>query len=117
MSSKHHAEIATGKGDPQCFTGAAGPARFKAGDKVRVKNLTDIFYTRSQMYTRGAEGVIEVATHESPAPEDEAWDNVDNPEWFYIVRFKQKDLWPEYPDAYANDTLQTELSERWLEPA
>jgi hypothetical protein len=29
--------------------------------------------------------------------------------------FQAKDLWPEYPDAFANDTLQTEFSERWLE--
>jgi hypothetical protein len=32
------------------------------------------------------------------------------------VRFKQKDLWPEYPDDFPNDSLQTEFSERWLEP-
>ncbi|MEJ2590449.1 MAG: hypothetical protein P8178_03425 [Candidatus Thiodiazotropha sp.] len=30
--------------------------------------------------------------------------------------FRQKDLWPEYPDAFANDTVETELPERWLEP-
>ena len=50
-----------------------------------------------------------------PAPEDEAWGHVDQSEWFYIVRFKQKDLWPEYPTNFPNDTLQTEFSERWLE--
>ena len=115
MSRGDHAEKATGKGDPQCFTGEAGEPKFKVGDRVRIRNLPDIFYTRCQVYTRGAEGVVTVVTHESPAPEDEAWDNVDDPEWFYIVRFKQKDLWDEYPDAYANDTLQTEFSERWLE--
>ena len=31
------------------------------------------------------------------------------------MRFKQTDLWPEYPAAFANDSLQTEFSERWLE--
>jgi hypothetical protein len=35
-------------------------------------------------------------------------------EQFYIVRFRQKDLWPEYP--FDNDTLQTECADRWLEP-
>jgi hypothetical protein len=117
IKRNHHVEKATGKGDPWCFKGEAGPAKFKVGDRVRVKDLPDIFYTRTQVYTRGAEGVIAVVTHESPAPEDEAWDNTDKPEWFYIVRFRQKDLWPDYPDAYANDSLQTELSERWLEKA
>jgi len=36
-------------------------------------------------------------------------------EQYYIVRFRQKDLWPEYP--FDNDTVQTESPERWLEPA
>jgi hypothetical protein len=114
----HHAAIATGKGDPQCFKGkAGGPPKFKVGDQVRIKDLPDVFYTRTQVYTRGAVGKVAVVTHESPAPEDEAWDHTDHSEWFYIVRFRQKDLWPEYPDAFAKDTLQTEFSERWLERA
>ncbi|MGH8747354.1 MAG: SH3-like domain-containing protein [Burkholderiales bacterium] len=113
----HHAKKATGLGDPQCFKGEAGPAKFKAGDRVRIKDLPDIFYTRCQMYTRGATGTVVVAVYESPAPEDEAWDNSDKPEWFYSVKFRQMDLWPDYHEVYANDTLETEFSERWLEKA
>lgn len=117
MSKSHHADKATGIGDPQCFKGEAGPAKFKVGDKVRVKNLPDIFYTRTQVYTRGALATVAKLVYESPAAEDEAWDNTDRPEWFYSLVFMQKDLWPEYPDVYANDTLETELPEFWLEPA
>lgn len=119
MTSKtHHAEKATGKGDPQAFKGDVGaPPKFKVGDRVKVKDLPDIFYTRCQVYTRGAIGTIAVVTYESPAPEDEAWGHVDKSEWFYIVRFRQVDLWPDYPPQYANDSLQTEFGERWLEPA
>ena len=113
----HHAKKATGIGDPQCFKGEAGEPKFKVGDKVRIKNLPDIFYTRCQMYTRGAPATVVEVVYESPAAEDESWDNTENVEWFYSLVFKQKDLWPEYPDAFANDTLETELSERWLEPA
>ncbi len=113
----HHAKKATGKGDPQCFKGEAGPAKFKVGDRVRIKDLPDIFYTRCQVYTRGAPATVAAVVYESPAPEDEAWDNTDKPEWFYSVIFRQKDLWPDYPDTYANDTVETELSERWLEKA
>ncbi|MBV8121140.1 MAG: nitrile hydratase subunit beta [Alphaproteobacteria bacterium] len=36
-------------------------------------------------------------------------------EQFYIVRFRQKDLWEDYP--FDNDTLQTEFPDRWLEPS
>ena len=113
----HHVKKATGVGDPQCFKGEAGTPKFKIGDKVMIKNLPDIFYTRTQMYTRGTPAIVVELVYESPAPEDEAWDNTDKPEWFYSVVFKQTDLWPEYPEVFSNDTLETELSERWLEPA
>ncbi len=113
----HHVKKATGIGDPQCFKGEAGAPKFKVGDKVKIKNLPDIFYTRCQMYTRGAPAVVAALVYESPAAEDEAWDNTESPEWFYSLIFRQKDLWPEYPAAYESDTLETELSERWLESA
>ena len=34
--------------------------------------------------------------------------------WFYIVRFNQSELWDNYTGP-KNDTLQTEIPERWLE--
>jgi thiocyanate hydrolase subunit alpha len=114
---EHHAKKATGVGDPQCFKGEAGTPKFKVGDRVRIRDLPDLFYTRCQVYTRGAVGEVVRLVYESPPPEDEAWDNTENPEWFYSIVFRQKELWPEYPDTYANDTLETELSERWLEKA
>jgi thiocyanate hydrolase subunit alpha/thiocyanate hydrolase subunit beta len=91
------------------------PARFNVGDRVRVKDLPNLFYTRTQMYVRGVTGTIASRTYVDRIPEDEAWnrDNVQR-EQFYIVRFRQKDLWEEYP--FDNDTLQTELPDRWLEP-
>jgi len=111
----HHTE-ALGVGDPQCFAGQAPAARFNVGDRVRVRELPAMFYTRTPEYCRGAEGTIAEVAYESPAPEDEAWDREDaEPEWFYIVRFKQCELWDVYTGP-ANDTLQTELPERWLEP-
>jgi len=113
----HHAKIATGIGDPQCFKGQAGTPKFKEGDRVRIKDLPDIFYTRTMTYTRGAVGTVAKLVYESPPAEDEAWDNTDKSEWFYSVVFKQKELWPEYADLYANDSLETEFSERWLEKA
>jgi hypothetical protein len=109
--------MATGVGDPQCFKGKAGDPKFKVGDRVRIKDLPDIFYTRTMTYTRGAVGTVTRLVYESPPPEDEAWDNTENVEWFYSIAFKQKDLWPEYSDTYGNDSLETEFSERWLEPA
>lgn len=112
----HHVE-ALGKGDPQRFAGMAGPARFAVGDPVLVRDLPTIFYTRTQEYLRGKPGTVVKVSYESPAPEDEAFDREDQkPEWFYIVRFKMTDLWEPYQGA-PNDTLQAEISERWLLPA
>lgn len=111
----HHAKIATGIGDPQCFKGKAGKAKFKEGDRVRIKDLPDVFYTRTMAYTRGAVGTVVLLTYESPAAEDEAWDNTDKPEWFYSVVFSQKDLWPDYSSTFGSDSLETEFPERYLE--
>jgi hypothetical protein len=92
------------------------PARFNVGDRVRVKEMPNIFYSRTQMFVRGATGVIAARTYLDLIPEDEAFNRDDaQQEQFYIIRFRQKDLWEEYP--FENDTLQTELPDRWLEPA
>ncbi len=111
----HHASVATGIGDPQCFKGMAGEPKFKEGDRVRIKDLPDLFYTRTMTYTRGATGTVVKLVYESPAAEDEAFGNEENVEWFYSIVFSQKDLWPEYSDAFGNDTLETEIPERYLE--
>lgn len=114
VRNKHHIEAA-GIGDPQVFSGKAGPARFKVGETVVVRDLPAMFYTRTPEYVRGATGVIAALAYESPAPEDETWDIEDaKPEWFYIVRFKQTELWGDSYSGPANDTLQTEIPERWL---
>jgi hypothetical protein len=93
---------------------AASKARFKVGDRVRVKDLPNLFYSRTQMYVRGIVGAIAACTYQDIIPEDEAFNRNGRLEQYYIVRFRQKDLWPEYP--FDNDTLQTESPERWLEP-
>src|SRR6266853_1631561 len=73
------------------------PARFNVGDRVRVKDLPNLFYSRTQMYVRGVRGTIAARTYEDLLPEDEAWNRNDaQPEQFYIVRFRQKDLWDGY---------------------
>lgn len=113
----HHAKLATGIGDPQCFKGQAGTAKFKEGDRVRIKDLPDLFYTRTMTYTRGAVGTIVRLVYESPAAEDEAFGNEDQSEWFYSIVFPQHELWPEYSATFSKDTVETEIPERYLESA
>lgn len=112
--NRHHTH-AVGKGDPQVFAGQAGEPKFRVGDQVVVRDLPVLFYTRTQEYLRGARGEIATVSYESPAAEDETWDRPDmKPEWFYIVRFNLSELWHGYTGP-RNDTLQTEIPERWLE--
>ncbi|GAB2445776.1 SH3-like domain-containing protein [Nocardia tengchongensis] len=111
----HHHLAAVGKGDPQVFAGQAGKPRYSVGDRVRVRELPALFYTRTPEYVRGATGEIASVAYESPAAEDETWDRPDaKPEWFYVVRFNLSELWHGYTGT-TSDTLQTELPERWLE--
>lgn len=93
---------------------APAGARFKIGDRVQVADMPYLFYSRTQMYVRGVVGTIAAYTYQDLIPEDEAFNLDGRVEQYYIVRFRQKDLWPEYP--FENDTLQTESPERWLQP-
>jgi hypothetical protein len=88
--------------------------RFKVGDRVQVKDMPNMFYTRTQNYVRGVAGTIAACTYKDLIPEDEAFNYDGRLEQYYIVRFRQKDLWEEYP--FDNDTLQTEFPDHWLDP-
>lgn len=89
-------------------------SKFEIGDRVTIRDATTMFHTRTQAYTRGRTGVVVEHRPEWVIPEDEAWGR-DNGrrEPFYVVRFNQRDLWPEYIGS-DRDTLETEFSERWL---
>ncbi|WP_277609228.1 SH3-like domain-containing protein [Rhodococcus sp. CH91] len=92
--------------------------KFQIGDRVTVKDATSMFHTRTQSYTRGHTGVVVEYRPDWVIPEDEAWDRLENgrTEPFYVVRFNQNDLWERYT-GFDVDTLESEFSERWLEPA
>ncbi|MET7772738.1 SH3-like domain-containing protein [Nocardia sp. NPDC005366] len=91
--------------------------KYEIGDRVTVRDATSMFHTRTQAYTRGRTGVVVEYRPEWVIPEDEAWGREDGRfEPFYVVRFRQRDLWPTYT-GFDVDTLETEVSERWLTPA
>ena len=49
-------------------TNASG--RFKVGDRVQVKDMPNMFYTRTQNYVRGVTGTIAASTYKDLIPED-----------------------------------------------
>lgn len=93
-------------------------SRYNIGDHVTIRDATSLFHTRTQRYARGRTGVVVEHRPDWVIPEDEAFGRDENGrhEPFYVVRFKQRDLWPDYT-GFEKDTLESEYSERWLMPA
>jgi nitrile hydratase beta subunit len=91
------------------------PARFKAGDRVRTKNLNPITHTRLPRYARAKMGTVEAIRGCHVFPDTAALGAGDNPQWLYAVVFGARELWGE--DADPAITVSIEAFEPYLEPA
>ena len=92
-------------------------ARYKVGEKVRVTKAYPPGHIRTPFYIRGHTGTVERICGAFPNPEELAQMRDGLPaQPLYRVRFRQKDVWPDYagPD---RDVLEVELYEHWLDPA
>jgi nitrile hydratase subunit beta len=69
------------------------PALFKAGDRVRTKNMHPTTHTRLPRYVRGRLGVIERVLGCQVFPDSSALGNGDDPRWLYTVVFEGRELW------------------------
>ena len=88
---------------------------FKPGDRVRVRKAYPLGHIRTPYYIRGMSGTIERICGAFPNPEELAQMRDGLPaKPLYRVRFRQKDVWPDYrgPDA---DVVEIEIYEKWLE--
>ena len=87
---------------------------FHPGDRVRVREDFPPGHIRTPVYVRGKTGVVKRKFGTFPNPEVLALGRYGLPaKALYEVRFRQKDLWPDYsgPDA---DTLDIDIYEHWL---
>ena len=92
-------------------------ARFQPGDSVRVLERNQPGHVRTPLYVRGKVGTIERIVGSFPNPETLAYGQSGLPyKMLYRVNFAQNTLWDDY-DGKADDTLEIELYEHWLEPA
>jgi hypothetical protein len=92
-------------------------ARFKPGDKVRVRVGTPPGHFRTPAYIQGSTGVIEAMHGAFRNPESLAHGGDGLPKQFlYLVRFDQTCVWSQYPGA-SRDKVLIDLYEHWLEPA
>ena len=69
------------------------PARFRAGDAVRVQNRHPLTHTRMPRYCRGRKGVIFADHGVMVFPDTHALDLGKKPQHCYSVRFSAGELW------------------------
>ena len=90
-------------------------ARFKPGEEVRVMQAYPLGHVRTPFYIRGKTGTIERYCGSFPNPEELAQmrDGLP-PVPLYRVKFRQRDVWPDYRGS-PNDVLEIEIFQHWLE--
>jgi len=92
-------------------------ARFAPGDRVRVRWAHPPGHIRTPYYVRGKTGVIERICGSFRNPEELAYARDGQPvRPLYRVHFDQGTLWPD-DQGRANDGVEVEIFEHWLEPA
>jgi len=94
-----------------------GEPKFKVGEKVKVVKAYPIGHVRTPYYIRGHTGTIERICGIFPNPEELAQMRDGLPARpLYRVRFRQKEVWPDYRGSDA-DVLEVEIFQHWLEAA
>ena len=88
-------------------------ARFRAGNKIRTRNISPPGHTRLPRYAQGRFGEIAAVHGAHVFPDSSAHGLGDDPKWLYTVRFTAKELW-----GHDNkDQVMLDLWEPYLEPA
>ncbi len=90
-------------------------AQFKAGDRVRAKNINPVTHTRLPRYVRGHIGTIERVIGCHVFPDSNATGAGENPQWLYTVRFAGSELWG--PNGDPTTAVSVDAWEPYLEPA
>jgi nitrile hydratase beta subunit len=77
---------------------ASAPAKFKAGDQVRTRNINPPSHTRLPRYARGRAGVVECVRGCHVFPDAVVAGRGEEPHWLYTVVFDGRELWGEAAD-------------------
>ena len=91
------------------------PPTFKAGDRVRARNIHPTHHTRLPRYARGKVGVIDRDHGVFILPDEHATSGKKVPSHCYAVRFEGRELWG--PHAGPRDAIYIDLFDEYLEPA
>ena len=90
------------------------PARFKAGERVRTRNIHPATHTRLPRYARGRVGTIDCVRGCHVYPDSAAIGRGDDPQWLYTLFFEGRELWGESCDRTVKVSI--EAWESYLEP-
>jgi len=95
---------------------SAPNARFKPGDRVRVRMEDRRGHIRTPWYIRGKTGWVERVHGEFLNPESLGHGGDGLPKRpLYLVAFEQPKVWESYDAPY--DKLLVDIYEHWLDPA
>jgi nitrile hydratase subunit beta len=94
---------------------AQAPTRFKAGDRVRTRNINPETHTRLPRYARGKTGTVEAIRGCHVYPDTAALGDHEHAEWLYTVVFPARELWGEAADPKIK--ISIEAFEPYLDPA
>lgn len=89
--------------------------RFRAGDRVRARNINPAGHVRLPRYARGKAGVVDRDHGVFILPDEHARSGTKVPSHCYSVRFEGRELWG--PDAGARDAVYVDLFDEYLERA
>jgi nitrile hydratase len=90
-------------------------ARFKAGQRVRARNMHPAGHTRLPRYARGKLGTILLDHGVHVFPDTNAHSLGENPQHLYSVRFAARELWGE--QASSRDAVYLDMWEDYIECA
>ena len=96
---------------------STGIAKFKPGDRIRVRMDDPPGHIRTPYYIRGKVGWVERVYGEFLNPESlgHSGDGLPKKE-LYLVGFYQNKVWESY-GASSQDRVYVDIYEHWLEPA
>ena len=94
---------------------APAAAKFKAGDRVRARNIHPATHTRLPRYVRGHVGLVERDHGCQVFPDSAATEAGENPQWLYTVVFDAAELWG--ADADPAVKISIDAFEPYLETA
>jgi nitrile hydratase beta subunit-like protein len=113
--SKRATTKASSEMSTAAHAGNSVAARFKVGDRVRVREMFPLGHIRTPWYIRGKSGIVERLCGAYPNPEELAYQRSGLPaQPLYRVRFLQREVWPGYSGPQ-DDTVDLEIYQHWLE--